>query len=61
MSIKSLNREKKDILCKKNIIYTGRKDFEKYVRIIKSRANLTVAHWFWIDSERNIFLSVRLT
>ena len=61
ISIKSLNRENKDILCEKKIIQTGRKVFKKHVRIIKSWAKLTVAHWFSIDSERNTFLSVRLT
>ena len=36
MSIKSLNRENKDILCEKKIIQTGREVFKKHVRIIKS-------------------------
>ena len=47
MSIKSLNRENKGILCEKKIIQTGRKVFNKRGRLIQSWAELTVAHWFW--------------
>ena len=61
MSTKSLDRENQNILSKKNIVYTGLKVFKKHVRLIQSRAKLTAAHWFWMYSEGNIFLSVRLT